>query len=217
MEKLLTAPGAGVDIDHRARLVEGMAAAIHEKGYAAATIADVVRHARVSKRTFYEHFADKEECFLACYSHAAEGALHAVAGAAEAAAADDAPWPERVRVTAHAYLVALQSRPTLTRTLLLEVHAAGTRALAVRRAVLERFADLLRSLVDDGRRQYPQLRPLRATMAVALVGGINELVLNAVERGDAARLSELEDTIVELVGAVLVGPPRAARGPDQDR
>ena len=57
---------------HRARLTGGLAAAIAEKGYAAVTIADVVRHARVSKRTFYEHFADKEACFLALYAETSD-------------------------------------------------------------------------------------------------------------------------------------------------
>ena len=48
------------------------AAASAEKGYAATTIADIVRHARVSKRTFYEHFADKEDCLLAGYQHVSD-------------------------------------------------------------------------------------------------------------------------------------------------
>ena len=65
--------------DRRARLTAGLADAIAEKGYAAATIADVVRHARVSKRTFYEHFADKEACFLALYSESSDELLALIA------------------------------------------------------------------------------------------------------------------------------------------
>ena len=77
--------GAGVSAvaaAPRARLEAGLAEAIAEKGYAAATIADVVRHARVSKRTFYEHFADKEECFLALYSDSSDELLALIAEAA---------------------------------------------------------------------------------------------------------------------------------------
>ena len=70
---------------HRARLTEGLAAAIAAKGYAAVTIADVVRLARVSKRTFYEHFADKEACFLALYAETSDELIDLIATAAATA------------------------------------------------------------------------------------------------------------------------------------
>jgi AcrR family transcriptional regulator len=200
MRSLLTPPRAGTRSgDHRLRLMEGMAAAVNEKGYAATTIADIVRHSRVSKRTFYQHFADREACFLACYECGGELALRAVAEAA----GRGGRWPERVRAATRAYLTALQSRPDLTRTLLVEVHGAGPRALALRRAVLQRFARLLCDLVETGRRDHPELRELTPAMSTALVGGINELVLATVERGGASRLDQLEETIAELVQSVL--------------
>jgi AcrR family transcriptional regulator len=188
--------------DHRLRLMEGMAAAVNEKGYAATTIADIVRHSRVSKRTFYEHFADREACFLACYEQGGELALRAVAEAA----GRGGPWSERVRAATHAYLAALQARPALTRTLLVEVHGAGRRALALRRAVLQRFARLLRELVEAGRQDHPEVRELTPDMSTALVGGINELVLSTVEQGGAHRLDQLEETIAGLVQSVLRRP-----------
>jgi AcrR family transcriptional regulator len=200
MGSLLTAPGGGNRTgDHRLRLMEGMAAAVNEKGYAATTIADIVRHSRVSKRTFYEHFADREACFLACYEHGGELALRAVAEAA----GRGGPWRQRVRAATRAYLATLQAQPALTRTLLVEVHGAGPRALALRRAVLERFARLLCELVEAGRRQHPEMRELTPAMSTALVGGINELVLATVERGAAHRLDQLEETIADLVESVL--------------
>jgi AcrR family transcriptional regulator len=201
MGSLLAAPQAGTGAgDHRLRLMEGMAAAVNEKGYAATTIGDIVRHSRVSRRTFYQHFADREACFLACYQHGAELALRAVAEAA----GRGGPWPRRVRAATRAYLDALQARPALTRTLLVEVHGAGPRALALRRAVLRRFARLLGDLVETGRRDHPELHELSPEMATALVGGINELVLATVEQeGGTGRLGRLEEPIAELVGSVL--------------
>jgi AcrR family transcriptional regulator len=201
MGSLLAAPQAGIGTgDHRLRLMEGMAAAVNEKGYAATTIGDVVRHSRVSKRTFYEHFADREACFLACYEFGAELALRAVAEAA----GRGGPWPQRVRAATRAYLDTLRARPALTRTLLVEVHGAGPRALALRRAVLQRFARLLSDLVETGRRDHPEVRELTPEMATALVGGINELVLATVEQKRGTdRLGHLEETIAELVGSVL--------------
>jgi AcrR family transcriptional regulator len=184
-----------------------MAEAVNEKGYAAATIADVVRHSRVSKRTFYEHFADREACFLACYAEGADLALRAVAEAAGLGG----PWPEAVRAATRAYLDTLQARPALTRTLLVEVNGAGPRALALRRAVLERFARLLCELVEARRREQPELRALSPAMFTARVGGINELVRTTAEAGGADRLDRLEGTIVELVESVLrpAGPASA--------
>jgi AcrR family transcriptional regulator len=200
MGSLLTAPRAGTGTgDHRLRLLEGMAAAVNHKGYAATTIADIVRHARVSKRTFYQHFPDRQACFLACYQHGAELALRAVADAA----GRGGPWPQRVRAATRAYLATLQAQPTLTRTLLVEVHGAGPRALALRRAVLARFARLLCDLVEQGRRDHPEIRELAPAMSTALVGGINELVLATIEQGAAHRLDQLEDTITDLVESVL--------------
>ncbi len=203
MRSLLTSPGAGTRSgDPRLRLMEGMAAAVNDKGYGATTIADIVRHSRVSKRTFYEHFADREACFLACYEYGGELALRAVAEAA----GRGGPWPERVRAATHAYLTALQARPALTRTLLVEVHGAGPRALALRRAVLQRFARLLCDLVETGRRDHPEVRELTPATSTALVGGINELVLATVERGGADRLDQLEETVAGLVQSVLRPP-----------
>jgi AcrR family transcriptional regulator len=200
MGNLLTGSRAGTSAgDHRLRLMEGMAAAVNEKGYAATTIGDIVRHSRVSKRTFYEHFADREACFLACYAYGGELALRAVAEAA----GGGGPWPQRVRAATRAYLAALQARPALTRTLLVEVGGAGPRALALRREVLQRFARLLCELVETGRRDHPELRELTPAMSTALVGGINELVLATVEQGGTDRLDRLEKTIAELVGSVL--------------
>src|SRR5436190_641079 len=117
MGKLSTAPiPATRESDHRVRVMAGMASAVDVKGYFATTIGDIVRQAHVSKRTFYEHFADKEECFLACYAYGGERALRAIADAAD----PDAPWPRRVHDATHAYLATLQEEPALTRTLLLE-------------------------------------------------------------------------------------------------
>lgn len=194
------------DNPSRLRLLEGLEAAITEKGYAATTIADVVRHARVSKRTFYEHFEDKEACFLASYAAASEETLRVIASAA---ASPGLPWDERIHAAARAYLHALEARPELTRTYLLEIHAAGPRALRLRREVHQRFADQLGGLVKTARGEHPELRALSPAMATALVGGINELVLVAVEKGRAGQLRELADTAAELVRAVLVAPEKA--------
>lgn len=186
---------------HAARILEGFTAALAEKGYAPTTIADIVAKARVSKRTFYEHFEDKEACLLAAYRAATSGMMAAMAAAYEANASR--PWPEQVEAVIDAYVTVLESRPSLTRTCLVEMAAAGPRALELRREVHEAFARQLRAFVDRARKQHPEVQPISAPLATAIVGGIDELLLAQVERGAQHRLASLRETASELLGAVL--------------
>ena len=195
------APDAGAG-GHRGRLLAGMAAALVEKGYGAVTIADIARHARVSKRTFYEHFADKQECFLAVYAAASDRLLQLVGEAAR----PDLDWLHQVRAAVHAYLSALQTEPALTRAMLLELPSAGPEALRLRRRGQQDFAALLLERVEQGVRERPGTRPISPAMATAVIGGLNELVLEAVEDGRADRLTDLDGVATDFVRAALVAP-----------
>jgi AcrR family transcriptional regulator len=187
---------------HRRRLLEAMAESIDEHGYAATTIAGVVARARVSKRTFYEHFADKEDAFLATYSAASDEMLAVIAEAT----AGDGPWQERIEAGVRAYLTSLAERPRLTTTFLAEIQAAGPRALALRREVMTRFARGLQAIVADVAASDPTARPLPDALAIAAVGGINELLLHALEQGRAEDLTALTDDATAFLRAVLTAP-----------
>ena len=191
-----TQPAAG---SHAERLAEGLAVSIAGKGYAATTIADVVRHARVSKRTFYEHFADKEACFLALYSQTSDELLALIADAASG----PGPWDERVGAAARAYFERMAAEPALLRAALVEIQAAGPRARELRRDVQRRYADLLRALSEQAAAEQPGVRPLTPRLATAVVGGLNELILEAVEEGEEDRLAELAGAATDLLRAVL--------------
>jgi AcrR family transcriptional regulator len=184
---------------HRLRLVGAMAAVLAEKAYSTVTIADIARQARVSKRTFYEHFADKEACFIAVYETLSDIVLKATLDATTG----DLPWAKRLRASTRAYLSTLESQPALTRTLMMDIYAAGPEALRIRRQVQKRFADQLRRLVALGRKDDPGKARLSQAMATAVIGGINELVLVAVEEGRADRLTELATTADALLQGVL--------------
>jgi AcrR family transcriptional regulator len=190
----------------RQRLLDGLAGAIVEKGYAAATIGDIARHARVSKRTIYEHFHDKESAFLALYQAASDEIIQVVIGAAD----PSLPWETQIDTAIRAYLAALEARPELARTFLLEIQAAGARAIALRREIHRQFAEMIRALVERGRAEVPDMPPLPLELAIALVGAINELVLLALEEGRARRLSELRSTATTLVRAVLLHLPHSS-------
>jgi len=183
------------------RLVEGMMQAVAEKRYADITVADVVRHARVSKRTFYEHFSDKEACFLATYQAVSHDLLTRIARAA----ASEQVGAAQLEAATHAYFSRLAEHPEITRAFLSEIQAAGPSALAMRRRIHGRFADLLVQLAALARRSDPAIRPLTREMAMALVGGINELVLLHLDEAQPSSLTQLTKTTTELVGLVLIG------------
>ena len=154
---------------YRTRLLEGMLAALAEKGYLEVSVMDIVRHAKVSKRTFYEHFTDKEGCFLHAYAAVSEELLARVARAGSEAATAEL----KLARTIEAYFSALSEQRWFLRAFLSEIHAAGPRALALRRKILQRFAELLRHMVQQVRAQQPEVRELSPEMATIIVGGIH--------------------------------------------
>nr|WP_282600133.1 TetR/AcrR family transcriptional regulator [Patulibacter sp. SYSU D01012] len=184
---------------------------VAEKGYAATTIADVVREAHVSKRTFYEHFDDKLACFLESYRRGNRGLVRRM----RAGAAGDGPWPERLRAALRAYLAVLVDAPAVTRTFTMEIQAAGPEALALRRRMHRATADALREIVDDVRRENPELRPLDATTAAAIVGAMTELILDAVADGRTGELERLDVPVGRLLHAVLTAPADPTEPADQ--
>jgi AcrR family transcriptional regulator len=189
-------PGPG----HRERLVLGMVAAVAERGYAATTITDVVRHARVSRRTFYEHFADKEACFLAAYDAVSDAVLADIAGAAEEASG----WEARILAGVDAYLHALAAEPAVARVFTVEILSAGPTALARRREVLRRFAAHIQTQVEEAIAHGAPAAPLGDAAALALVGGIHELVLATLEEDRGAELPALDREVADMVSATLL-------------
>jgi AcrR family transcriptional regulator len=188
--------------DARRRLLRAMAVAVSEKGYGATTVADVVRIARVSRRTFYEHFDDRESCFLALGDHLSEFFLDLVAETTSL----ELPWRDRVDRTLEAYLSVLAANPGLTRAFMLEPFGMGPHALARRRRVFRRGAEQLVEIFEAGRRQNPELNPVSFDTATAIIGGIYELVLLAAEEGRAHELDQLRDTATQLISDVLTAP-----------
>jgi len=188
-----------VEASQRTRLLEAVGRAVAERGYAAATIDDVVRRAGVSKKTFYEHFADKEDCFLAAYEAASEELLERVR---EAHAVHD-DWLERTRAGVRAYLRWLAAEPALARVFLIEVAAAGPRALERREALRDRYAEL----IHERRGAQPRL-PIEVFHAV--VAAVDDVVVRHIRESGAEDLPALEPVLVYLQVALLAGPSAAA-------
>lgn len=178
---------------HHDRLLEGMARAVAAKGYADTTIADIVREAAVSRRSFYEHFATKAECLVALYESASEQALNVLSAAVDPLQ----PWQTQVEHAIAAYLDFLAQDPVLLKTLFVEILGLGLPGLAVRRKVNVQIASFvaLATGSEGGARLSPEL-------AMAVVGGINELILQAVEQDRSSDLRALVVPATRLVHAL---------------
>jgi len=187
----------------RDRLLEAMAHVVSERGYSTTTVADVVERAGVSRKTFYEHFADKLDCFLATYDTAAELLLSTIAEAGERGAG----WRARMESSVRAYLDGLSDHG-FARASFLDVPTAGDEALARRADVHERFAALLRRIHTDARHSDPMIPYRRPMMFRAAVGAVNELVTEVVRTRDVTPLPRLAPVVVEILDTLL-GTPTA--------
>lgn len=184
--------------EHRGRLLRGMAQAVAAKGYADTTIGDIVREASVSRRTFYEHFHDKAECLVALYEAASRNALRVLREAIDPSHG----WEEQVERAIRAYLECLTVNPVLLRTLFIEILNIGPEGLEVRRAMQREIADFLVNLVNAGTAQPSAMTP---DLATAIIGGMHELVLQAIEDGKVDELPALTATATRLLTAVTRG------------
>jgi AcrR family transcriptional regulator len=183
---------------HRRRLLEGMGRVVAEKGYSDVTIADIVAAAGVSRRTFYEHFRTKAQCLTALYAAASSNALDVLRNAID----PSHDWETQVEQAISAYFGCLAQNPVLLRTLFIEILGLGVEGLAARRRVNQELADFMLHVVNVPARARKHRPPLHPDIAMAVVGGINELILDAIERDRTDRLQELVSPSLQLVRAV---------------
>lgn len=184
----------------RTRLLMAMVQVVAEQGYAAATVATVLKRAHISRETFYQHFTDKQDCFLTAFDEASNlliSMMEAALGAPE-----DPPLARVDRVLA-TYLGALAAMPTLARTFLIEVYGAGRTAVSRRLAVQERFAVAIGDVITGGQSWRGGLDS--AFLGRAVVGAVSALVTGCVDAGEFDELPRLRERLVTLVGAVLDG------------
>jgi AcrR family transcriptional regulator len=124
--------------NQRERIVTALVDTVAERGYNATTVANLTKAASVSRRTFYEHFADKEACFLAAYEMVAEH----IRASMQAAAASFGEWPQQVRAALGTMLSFLAAEPELARLTMIEPVAAGGEVAARHRASMQGFVEI---------------------------------------------------------------------------
>jgi AcrR family transcriptional regulator len=199
------APRRVVRESQRERMLEAMAVAVSEKGYGDVAVADVIAGAGVSRKTFYEQFANKEACFLAAY----DAGVARLADAIEEAIAAAPDWLQAVRGGVGCYLQALADNPAFARTFLIEIHAAGPVALEREAAVHDGFAQLIATAHAAARADLPDLPEVPAYTFRAYVGAVKELVTDEMRQRGPEALPSLLEALLEIQFALYAGAPFA--------
>jgi AcrR family transcriptional regulator len=186
----------------RRRLFAAAATVFSREGYGQATAEGIAREAGMSKATFYEHFANKEECIVALFDEATAALRNAMEDASRVAG-QYGTYEARVRSRIVTMLAVIDAFPAYVQTLLVEVIGAGARATRRRDEMLDTFADYL---IADNLSHAPDFgAPVFRTRddAFAVVGAIAERIGRPLRAGEPARATELADVMTRVLLGTL--------------
>jgi AcrR family transcriptional regulator/DNA-binding transcriptional ArsR family regulator len=188
----------------RTRLIASMTALSRERDWHGLSVDRICEHAGMSRRTFYEHFVDAEDCFASAIEDALERLWDAVAEQVDAAGDD---WAEQVAVAIVAFLAALELDRPRAWMAIMEPLYGNSRARAARQVVVDRFVALLAAgPVEDGGDRVP------ANTAAGTIGGLWELALQRVSGGeDAVGIDEAAGSAIFLALSPFIGRHEAMR------
>jgi AcrR family transcriptional regulator len=187
-----------VNASFRQRLFDALEASIAEDGYPKTTIADVVRRARTSRRTFYEHFTSKDACFVALLTEANAEQIRQITAAVDPAA----PWDVQVRQAIVAWIASVESRPALMLSWIRDVPALAMTAHLLQRDAMDNFITMVQALT--GSEGFRAAAPVSRQRIVMLLGGLRELTAVTVE--DGGRMSDITEEAV--AAAIALVDPR---------
>ncbi|HWG15120.1 MAG TPA: TetR/AcrR family transcriptional regulator [Streptosporangiaceae bacterium] len=199
-------PAPAVQASQRERLLRAVVAAVAGSGYAAVTVGDIVKRARVSRAAFYTHFTDKEDCFLAA---AREGGrlmdqrIVAATRGAEPGTPDEAV----LRVAVRGFLAFITGEPEFAKIFYVDMPAAGPLAVDQLARANQRYADLNQTWHERARTRHPDWPVLPSDAYLALAGATAELVKARVRADEASDVRVLEDALVALHLAVMAAQP----------
>jgi AcrR family transcriptional regulator len=183
----------------RDRLLMGLAASIAERGFAATTIADIVREAQTSRRTFYAEFATREDCYAELLRTTNETLADRITEGVD----PEAPWATQVRQAVDAYVDTTSTERHITVSWIRELPALGTLGHDVQRAATDTMVDLVVVLTRGQKFTDAGIAPLTLPQARLLIGGIRELTARTLEDGED--LVTLRATISQTAIALLAG------------
>jgi AcrR family transcriptional regulator/DNA-binding MarR family transcriptional regulator len=186
----------------RARLVLAAAEVIEEVGYARMTVSLVITRARVSRTTFYDLFASREDCFVAVL----EGAVERATRLAGDSYAQQTSWRKGMRAAVAAILALIDAEPGLARVCVIETLAGGPRILSLRMRLMREIADAL----DLGRGEPTSLRDPPAITAEACAGGLAAVLHNKLSEGSEQQLIALLGALMSMITLPYLGARVAA-------
>jgi AcrR family transcriptional regulator len=191
----------------RGRILIAMTDAVGRDGYQAARVADVISHAGVSRKTFYEHFEDKEHCFIAAYQ---QGLARLLSVTLDAFEAQD-EWGDQLRAGLTALLNALAYDPAIARVCFVEVLAAGPKAVETRNDAMRGFS----YIYDAGRLEADDDLP--GFTGLSMVGGLSEILYREIVAGATAELPQLVPELMYMSVLPFLGADAAARELERGR
>jgi AcrR family transcriptional regulator len=202
-------PREAVTESQRNRIHQAMIEVVSERGYPETRVVDVIGVAGVSRKTFYELFDSKEDCFLAAYDGLLENLLGDATNGFESK--QGAPWTERICAALEGLLGHLAQHPKEARFAIVEVLAAGPKALARRDAALRQFTGFL----EAGRMETAVELP--GITSISIAGGINELLYSEILHGAAGRLPSRLPDLMFWVTLPFLGPEEATAQRERTR
>lgn len=189
-----------VEESQRNRLLLAVIAVVADKGWGATSVSEIVARAGVSRTTFYQLFEDRLDCFLSANAMAYAGLIDAMRQRLAAGQAErELDYVERVNVLVSSYLETLAVNPELTRVFLIEVYAAGPRAIEQRRRAVGEFVELFLAAQGDGSGGDDEVSADERMMTEVLVAAVSSFVTNAVGADDIDSLKGLHTTIMSVV------------------
>ncbi len=196
-------PRARVAGIQRSRLLSAAIRAVDELGYSDTSVADITSRARVSRRTFYEQFPDREECLAA----ALEDALGVLTRELAAAGLEGLVWRERVRMGLWRILAFFDREPVLARVCVVQALRGGPRVLERREEVLAALV----GVVDEGRREAARGGECTSLTAEGLVGAAFGIVYARLLKGERKPLAGLLGELMGMIVLPYLGPAAARR------
>jgi AcrR family transcriptional regulator len=196
-----TAAAFPVGLGHRERIMRAVAAITSESGYSALTMPAITSRAGVSNQTFYEHFRNKHDAFIACYDRVARRALGVTLTSFQSAEG----WPRAIHSSMHTLLGFIAAEPEFARMGFFEVLAAGPTARKRAEGRMEAFSAML----DPGfvQSEHPPPRVVSALIAGGAWGVLQYHILH----GQTKRLQELTPHLTYLALTPFIGGERAAQ------
>jgi AcrR family transcriptional regulator len=184
----------------RQLILEAMVRVVGRQGYKTTSVADVIEEASTSRTTFYKHFEDKQDCFLAAYDMVVERVLDEVIVNCDG----ERSWLERVRVGLSTIVELFALDPELARTAIVEVAAAGADARQRHWNAISRFTEFL----EDGE-ELAEGRELPDNIALMAAGAVSGLIFDELLTGRAERLPELLPDLLFAMLVPYIGPGAA--------